>query len=272
MTTSDDFTPRAHIVADSISEDGVRLTSVEVTMHRFVLAELNTHRQFSRNSASSRAIPVSRAIDRMLVNNVFPIEWASEQKGMHGGEPIPARAQNQAREIWLDARAAAIANAKKLADIGVHKSIVNRLLEPYMSHTVLITSTSWKGFFDQRCSRLAQAEIRYAAEAIREARRNSHPQTITPGNWHLPYISADERFRYDTATLKKVSVARCARVSYLTHHGTRDFNADVDLYDRLVTAAPPHASPLEHVATPCTSTAPGNLVGWRQLRHEALDD
>lgn len=272
MTNDADFAPSARVIADSTSEDGIRLTTIEVRLHRFVLAELNTHRQFSRNSASSRAIPVRKVIDRMLETNVFPAEWVTEQKGMQGGEQLPRRSENTAREIWLDARAAAISNAKKLADLGVHKSIVNRILEPFMSHTVIVTSTAWRGFFDQRCSRLAQAEIRLAAEAMRDARKNSHPELVRAGQWHLPYTTADERFSLDLATLKKISAARCARVSYLTHAGTRDLNADIDLYDRLVAETPPHVSPLEHVATPAVSTAPGNLVGWRQLRHEALDD
>ena len=51
----------AEIIADTYCEfTDERVTTMEVTMHRFVLAEFNTHRVFSRNSASSRAIPVRK--------------------------------------------------------------------------------------------------------------------------------------------------------------------------------------------------------------------
>ena len=51
---------KAVIAADSINVKGKRITTFIVTMPRIVLAELNTHRVFSRNSASSRAIPFTK--------------------------------------------------------------------------------------------------------------------------------------------------------------------------------------------------------------------
>ena len=230
-------------------------------MHRFVLAEFNTHRVFSRNSASSRAIPFSKQVDRLVNHPALPTKWASKQRGMQGGDEIEDK--SAAESAWLDARDAAIRHATSLDEMGVHKSIVNRLLEPFMWHTVIVTSTEWYNFFHQRVSPLAQPEIEATARRMQEAFDASEPVEVGYDEWHTPYILPEEDF--DLETRKKVSAARCARVSYLTHDGTRDVSKDLELYERLVTARPGHWSPLEHVATP--GFGAGNLRGWRQLRH-----
>lgn len=269
-----DGTGGARVVADSISERGHRLTTIEVTFHRFVLAEFNTHRVFSRNSASSRAIPFPKQLQRVRDNPAIPVEWRAEQKGMQGGDLLEPDAAAEAERHWLVARNMATAAAEQLASQGAHKSIVNRLLEPFMWHTVIVTATEWDGFWHQRVSPLAQPEIRVAAEAMKAAYDASAPVELQDDDWHLPYLR-DEDYgdaEGDLDLLRKVSVARCARVSYLTHDGTRSLEKDLELYERLVSADPMHASPLEHVATPSNpETDPlgplGNFVGWRQLRH-----
>lgn len=272
--TAEDFRPAARVVADSLNTRGDRLTTVEVTFHRFVLAEFNTHRAFSRNSASSRAVPITRTLALLTGAPVYPLSWPQERKGMQGGPelaPGPARA---ARQIWAGARDAAVQAAEKLWALGVHKSVANRLLEPFLPHTVIVSSTDWDNFFAQRCSPLAQPEIRAAAQAMREAYQASQPLPTPVGRWHLPYVLPEEREEHPLPVLRKVSAARCARVSYRTHDGGHDLHADLGLYQRLVTADPPHVSPLEHVATPTlphATGAPGNFRGWLQLRHIALD-
>lgn len=264
--------PHATVVLDSISQQGVRLTTIEVTLHRFVLAELNTHRVFSRNSASSRAIPTAKQLARVLEDPAVPVEFGANQRGMQAGEPLQDAEHKVALDHWLSARDAAVAAARRLVDLGVHKQVVNRLLEPFMWHTVIVTSTEWDGFWQQRCSPLAQPEIRLAAEAMRTAFLASTPQTVAQGDWHTPYVRADEGF-LPPDTRKRISAARCARVSYLTHEGHSDIAADETLYERLVSADPPHWSPLEHVATPLGSgqAQTGNLLGWSQLRHAITD-
>lgn len=263
--------PSAHVVADSISPSGDRLTTIEVTFHRFVLAEFNTHRAFSRNSASSRAIPVAKQIERVVYDPAVPVVFPCEQRGMQGGDALEGRDYDDALGAWLDARDAAVRMVKRLVDRGVHKSVANRLLEPFMWHTAIVSATDWDGFWEQRCSPLAQPEIRVAAEAMRAAYDASAPAPVRRGEWHLPYVSDDELVDLGIAVARQVSVARCARVSYLTHDGKRDTDADVALYDKLVSARPGHWSPLEHVATPTSSAAygpQGNFRGWRQHRHE----
>lgn len=274
----------AKIIADSISPGGVRLTTMQVTFHRFVLAEMNTHRVFSRNSASSRAIPFRKQVDRLLANPALPVKWASEQKGMQGGDEIADVAV--AREAWLDAREDVLRHAEYLHRIGVHKSLINRLLEPWMWHTAIITSTAWQNFFEQRVHEAAQPEIRVAAEMMYEAYIEHDPQRLIEGEWHLPYVEAEDwkavhrEFGKDVRDLgksmypqlTKISAARCARVSYLTQEGTRDIAKDLELYDRLTDRQkdaahandPIHWSPLEHVATPwLTNRQEGDILHYR---------
>lgn len=269
--------PSAKVIADSTWE-GDRVTTLEVVMHRFVLAEFNTHRVFSRNSASSRAIPVAKQLNRLIAHPAIPLTFPAEQKGMQGGEPLGEQEQMQAIDVWHGARDAAMAYAHQLTELGVHKSVTNRLLEPFMWHTVVVTSVEWENFFHQRCSPLAQPEIRVAAEAMRDALAGSTPDQLEEGWFHLPYLDGETIAEVtsmeadSTDVLCSVSAARCARVSYLTQDGRRDYNEDLVLYKRLVSADPGHWSPLEHVCRPPTaaeqgSILPGNLTPFVQLRH-----
>lgn len=263
-----DFKPSARVVLDSVSPLGVRLTTIEVTIHRFVLPEFNTHRVFSRNSASSRAIPFERLVNKVLAEDVVPLSWPREQPGMQGGEEVYPARQRMARAAWLEAREKAIFSARALVNIGVHKSVANRLIEPFAPHTIIVTASDWQGFFEQRISPLAQPEIRVAAEAMKAAMDVSDPGVVFDGEWHIPYIQPDE-MHLPITDQKRIGSARCARVSYLTHDGKKDVERDLKLFDRLVAARPAHYSPLEHVATPCLTgdTHRGNLRGWNQLRH-----
>jgi thymidylate synthase ThyX len=293
------------VIADSISPDGIRLTTFQVTLHRFCLAELNTHCVFARNSASSRAIPFRKQLERVMANPAVPVVWASEQKGMQGGDELGPLEASQAEHRWMLARKSAADQAEALAALGVHKSIVNRLIEPFMWHTAVITATAFENFFRQRCSPLAQPELKEAAELMKQCYDASTPEKLSEGMWHLPYWHPEEDEPWLTRDARledgglsymqvrrRVSVARCARVSYLTQEGKRDPLEDLALYDRLVSADPMHASPLEHVATPATWNQQdvfhnywdeaggcfrefrwhlpkiGKFLGWFQHRHE----
>lgn len=259
---------QASVVADSVNQEGLRLTTLEVTFHRYILAEFNTHRAFSRNSASSRAIPIEKMIGNLLGNPCFPLEFGTNQPGMQAGPPLTGQTLKDAMLLWTGARDAAIRYAKSLQALGVHKQVTNRLLEPFMWHTAIVTSTEWENFFRQRCSELAQPEIHAVADKMRYVYDIHEPQDLYAEEWHLPYIQPDER-DLDLNTLIKVSAARCARVSYLTQNGIRDLEKDIELFERLVTADPPHWSPLEHLATPMLPGLSnlGNFDGWAQLRH-----
>lgn len=242
----------AKILKDSISPDGVRLTTFEVTFPRIVLAEFNTHRQFSRNSASSRAIPVEKMLQRVREDPYIPSSWGKNQKGMQAGEELDQNTRWQAEERWRMARDAAVVNARMLLDLGVHKQLTNRLLEPFMWHTVIVTATEWSNFFHLRNNPLAHPEIQIPARMMQELYEKSETKLLGYGAWHLPLVPEFDEGdgRVDNSIdWRKVSVARCARVSYLTHDGKRDVEADLTMHDdRLL--APGHMSPFEHVARP----------------------
>ena len=227
---------------------------------------------FSRNSASSRAIPVKKQLARVVDDPALPVEFGANQRGMQAGEPLTGDDHDAALAAWLEARDHAVAAVEQLQELGVHKQVTNRILEPFMWHTVIVTATEWDGFWEQRCSPLAQPEIRVAAEAMLAAYDAWTPAEVGMGQWHTPYLR-DEDGDLDDETARQVSAARCARVSYLTHDGQRDIDKDLELYERLVTARPPHWSPLEHVATPAAEGEQtlGNLRAWRQLRHEVVE-
>ena len=254
------MTYAAKILADSLSPSGVRLTTIEVTLPRIILSELNTHRMFSRNSASSRAIPIEKKIAAVEADPFIPEQFGKNQKGMQADDVISAAASQLANVVWKSAMHDAVAAARQLASLKVHKQLANRLIEPFSWQTVIITATEWSNFFALRCNPMAQPEIRRAAELMREVMTASTPLELHANAWHLPLIDTeDDRMfvqqlpsgtNYIT-TMIRVSVARCARVSYLTHDGKRDLQADLDLYDRLASSG--HLSPLEHVARPMTS-------------------
>jgi thymidylate synthase ThyX len=266
------------VVADSLAPSGVRLTTLAVTFPRIVLAEFNTHRAFSRNAASSRAIPVRKMIERVEASPFIP-EFAANKAGMQAGDPLDEQTADKARGVWLEARnhMALAAWLLSRGEASVHKQWVNRLLEPFSWTTVVVTSTDWGNFFGQRCHPDAQPELRRAALMMRDALNGSTPQAKNRGGWHLPFIldadwsEAIARFNSverETQHLIQVSVARCARVSYLNHDGERDQEADVALYRKLLHANPPHFSPFEHVAQASDrmDLQSGNFRGWYQLR------
>lgn len=258
----------AKVVADSVTGKGQRLTTMEVGMHRFVLAEFNTHRAFSRNSASSRAIPVKKQTEKIVMSPAMPVEWGVNKSGMQADEVLDEQTARRAERIWKQAALNAVESARQLEELGVHKQVTNRILEPFMWHKVIVSSTEWQNFFDQRCSPLAQPEMRLVAEAMRDAYNNSVPNLIFTGEFHLPYLEKSEE-HYDHSLKIYTSVARCARVSYLNHNNKKSTLDDFGLYQKLVSADPQHLSPLEHIATPIRDglDVSGNFDGYAQLRH-----
>lgn len=249
----------AELVADSIFQ-GDRVTTFLVRMHRFVLAEFNTHCIFARNSASSRAIPIEKQLAQLEKDLAWPVKWPSEKSGMQGGDELDPVQMGLAKFIWRKAAEEAVEQVKALQKTGLHKSLCNRLLEPFMWHTVAVTASSYENFFDQRDSPLAQPEIRVVAAEMRALYNVSIPRELRPGEWHLPFLLDSERpiwsgeRRYVDEAIK-VSVARVARTSYNTSGNSqlladRAWEEDLKLFDRLVSADPMHASPLEHIATP----------------------
>jgi thymidylate synthase ThyX len=262
----------AKIIADSLAPCLKRLTTMEVTFSRIVLAEFNTHRQFSRNSASSRAIPVEKMLKRVKENPFIPERFPVNIKGMQASDFYePGSAEYaECKQQWLSARDESVFNAEVFVDLNVHKQIANRLLEPFLWHTVIVSATERSNFFAQRCHPDAQPEIRTIAEMMRHLYHTNEPRRCAQLQWHTPFIQDDEMDLPSEQRIR-LSVARCARVSYLTHDGKRDHEADFALYERL--CAGMHWSPFEHVASASKLAVPsGNFVGWFQYRKEFADE
>lgn len=251
--------------------------------------EIMTHRDRARNAASSRAIPWPKMKEMIAISPVIPIAWGAEQSGMQAAGEIPERMRDLAQQLWLDACESALLHADMLANIGqtfverfpllaqpgdeaikIHKSIPNRITEPWMWITVIMTATEWKNFFRLRCHPDAEVHFQKIAGMMRDALDASVPEFRNPDEWHMPFITDDDRAETDDDnTLAQVSAARCARVSYLTHDGKRSIDADLKLFDRLCQGSGfGHWSPHEHVAYASTNSdhRSGPFVGWVQYR------
>lgn len=251
----------AKVLADSLSPDGVRLLTIQATFPRFILAEVNTHRMFSRNSASSRAIPTEKQIERVRINPFVPETFNKRVKGMGVGEAFSDEEFDAARTVWLKAADEACAAAEILNEMGLDKSRANRLLEPFLWHTAIISSTEWDNFFGLRDHPAAQPEFQIVARMMRAAIDASVPQRLEYGQWHLPLITEEEltdlcwirQHQPDEINgrlwkLKMISAGRCARVSFDTHENWESWEKSIDRATML--AGNGHFSPFEHVARP----------------------
>lgn len=261
---------QANVILDSLSPTGERLTTIEATFPRIILAEWNTHRALSRNAASSRAIPVEKMMQRVIDDPFIPEEWGCNQKGMQAGQPLTGADADYCKWEWLTARDYALKQAEYLTRVGVHKQLVNRLLEPFLWVTVVASATDWNNLFWQRCDAAAQPQFQKIAGMILREYNESIPTRMQVGQWHTPYIQPCEYHEFNTMTRLMVSVARCARVSYLSQNGKREVDLDLELYNRLRTGM--HMSPFEHVAQASEFSGPdwknqtGNFWGWTQYR------
>lgn len=261
----------AKIIADSINSTGQRLTTLELNYPRFIHGELLTHRALSRNSMSSRAIPIAKMIEQVRNDPVIPIHWGMNQPGMQAKDEIDNKAI--ARVHWRVAANSAADHAESMAKLGLHKQVVNRILEPFQWMRTIVSATEWSNFFSLRIHPDAEPHIYALAIAMRDAMEASRPvlrvdDSLFERSWHLPYVTQYEReFLDEPGILCKISAARCARVSYLTHCGASpSVDADLALYERLAGSVPIHASPLEHQALACDDEISGNFVGWIQNR------
>jgi len=251
----------AKILADSISPSGVRMTTMEIEYPRFILAELNTHRMLSKNSASSRAIPVKTMHEHIRNHPATPVHWGKNQPGMQAKAELTDNDLADAKFIWRRAMDDALHWAWALADrVGLHKQIANRITEPWMTMKTVISGTEWRNFFWLRAHADAQPEIHQLAVAMWDAYNASTPQHLQPGEWHVPYVntlrnpsgtlvytdSDGEPISAETARI--ISASCCAQVSYRKNDDS--IEKAQKIFDQLINSQPCHASPVEHQATP----------------------
>lgn len=261
----------AKLVAHSASKrTGKEIKTWDLEYPRFIHAELMTHRLFSRNASSSRAIPVMKQIRRIIKDPAMPIHWGSNRPGMQATEELTGWRRWLAIKLWLLLRWPAIAVALIAIWIGLHKQVANRLLEPWMHIRVVLTATEFGNWYNLRYHPAAQPEIQELARVMWEAEQLSIPEFLDDGEWHLPFVTVEDRLAgHDIATLLRIATARAARVSYLNHEGKKPtLQEDLDLFKRLLADTPKHASPSEHQATPLPSPwmQSGNFWGWLQFR------
>lgn len=265
------------VVAHSRAPGVPDLISLQCRYPRFIHAEFMTHRVFSRNASSSRAIPIERMIQDVIDDPAMPVAWGSNKPGMQAGEELTGDLLTFSKMVWDVAKNDAVRHARQLASAGAHKQIVNRLLEPFGHISVVVTATEWSNFFDLRCHPDADPTMRALAEAMQmEVSRGLVNQKGS--EWHLPYIgdddwawACDEEVDNGTdlfSSLAMISAARCARVSYLNHDGTNpDIEKDLVLAKRLLQSK--HMSPFEHQARATGDDGTslwGNFTGWDQHR------
>lgn len=250
------MTITAKIIAHSIAPNGQMIVTWELEYQRFIHGEFMTHRLFSRNAASSRAIPVATIIDQVRNNPAMPIHWGVNQPGMQASNVLSDALTASAKFLWKKAASFAADIAEGLNKIGLHKQATNRILEPFQTMKTVMTATCMDNFFWLRNHPDAQPEIRELARLMWEALQASTPIALQPGWWHTPYTEYGYWNPYmekadpekTLANALAISSSCCAQVSYRKLDDTLEKAQMV--YKRLVGSEPVHASPFEHQASP----------------------
>ena len=271
------MTITAKVIQHSVSQ-GISLITFELEYPRFIHSELMTHRVFSRNAASSRAIPISKMMEQILLNPAKPVYWGLDMKGMKA--KLAHLEPEKCIGVWEEAALAALSQARKLESLGLHKQIVNRVLEPFQTMKTIVTSTEWDNFYNLRAHRDAQPEFKVLAEEMQSAAKESVPFLLNAEEWHVPYVSRYRCPEYENIfyyidnedqtelTLKQalmISSSCCAQVSYRVLDDSLDKAQAI--HDHLVSSVPMHASPFEHQAMPAKHNEfHANFKGWSQYR------
>lgn len=246
----------AKMIAYSMhAECNIRIASYELTYPAFFHQDLMTHRDFSRSASSTRAIPMREMLRRIWKDMAKPTHWGKNKPGMQANEELVGWRRKLAIALWVFAGYCAMAIAWCMNKVGVHKQVGNMLLWPFMHFQTIVTATEFRNFFELRNHKDARPELQTLAKRMLQLWIAEMPILLKPGEWHLVYVSQEERQKYDTQTLLQISTARAARVSYLNHAGKRpSLEEDKALFQRLVGQSPVHVSPAEHQATPDTRT------------------
>lgn len=278
---------KASIIAHSVSENtGKEIITFELEYPRFIHSEFMTHRLFSRNAASSRAIPVTKMLTQVWNNPAMPVYWGKNQAGMQSDTSLIGWHLTIANTLWKFSAKVAASLSWLFMKLGVHKQLANRITEPFQMMKVVMTTTELEQFFHLRDDKDAQPEIKILAIRMREAITQSVPRVLKKGDWHLPYVNMVDiggHWQYVDETghaisihdAKVLSASCCAQVSYrmLNHSMERaemiyaKLNLDSD------TNRPAHASPVEHQATPIYSAADHGISVWTKfgIREKNLD-
>lgn len=278
---------QVEVILASAANGCPHIYTIRMRYPRPIHGEIMTHRVFGRNARSSRAVPVKTMLNEVRTIPYVPWHWGKNQKGMQASEECNELIDvnhfdasmdtvDMDRETaWLHARDMAADIAEGFMEAGYHKQNPNRLLEPFSWIDTLITATQWDNFLWLRQHGAAEPHLQDLANLTAMAISNAEVQNLEMGDWHLPYITDEEKNQYSSEVLLKLSAARCARISYKPFNGESSIEAELNRYNLLVSDERVHASPLEHQASPDVSTDQkgwmtpdlhGNLTGWIQHR------
>lgn len=309
------------ILASQATNSRRKVYTLHLRYPRIIHAEMMTHRVFNRNARSSRAVPIKTMLNEIRNDPFIPWHWTRIQAGMQGvgGWDQKILLQGAAglfddvdlsvsREAaWLHGRDMMADLAESFAKAEYHKQVANRLVEPFMWMDMLVTSTHWANFLHLRDHKDAEPHIRDLAVLVGQALKEAEVQQLKPGEWHLPFVTEeDNKLAYEHVlaqtglsgtlnhmmaldVLKKISSARCARISYKPFDGDGSFERELERFEQLVGNDAVHASPLEHQCTPdelfddvgdeqyfACPDLHGSLTGFIQFRktvpNEAIHD
>lgn len=264
----------AKVIAHSKSAvNGKEIITMELEYPRFIHGEFMTHRMFSRNAASSRAIPVSKMIEQVWNDPAKPVHWGKNQAGMQAKDELEDVPLCLVKGYWEDAAHYSASFARQMNHEGAHKQIVNRILEPFQIMKTVVTATEWENFYWLRNHEDAQPEIKRLAEVMLEAVSKSKAIPLSTGQWHVPYYRDGywcESFTDDLEDALAISASCCAQVSYRLLDDSIEKARMV--YKRLVESSPVHASPFEHQASPMGTTS--GLYGFNndEVPHDYWED
>lgn len=258
----------ATILAHSKAPLGDEVVTWVLEYPRYIHSELMTHRVFSRNAASSRAIPIEKMIEQATQNTVMPM-WSHNQAGMQGKLVTDLDTIHAANNIIAEILQAVVSGVRQLDELGIHKQNANRYLEPFQHIRTIVTSSQLDNFFQLRAHPDAQPEIQQLAKEMLASYSMSEPVELKKGEWHLPGVPVD--FTGSLREKQMISASVCAQVSYRKEDASLEKAEKV--FDRLITSEPLHASPMEHQCRPLeiNDFQKGNLIGFRQLRQDIED-
>lgn len=270
----------SQLIKSSVSEHGNRIDTFVVTCPVYVWYELLTHRLFSRNCSSTRAVPTTKLRKQVLDSPAIPSILTQYQKGMAANEVLSSDAYQLALKEYEDVLAASIQAHSNLESLGVSKQDSNILLLPFIHFQGVVTSTEWNNFFNLRCNKNSRPDMRLLAESMYRNYNEASPELVKKGEYHLPFLTEDE-LTLPLEDKLSISSARCARVSYYLNIGEENqvkSNLEKDLERTKSLIENGHWSPLEHPATPLPVSSKGknymvgNFVGWMPYRKEFLDE
>jgi thymidylate synthase ThyX len=269
---------KAEVIKDSYNPDfDSRITTMVIEYPRIILSELNTHRVLSKNSSSSRAVPVKKMLELIASNPAMPVRFGDNQPGMQDkGEN--SKNSEAAKVLWIEAAKSSASYVKVMHDMNIHKQVCNRLIEPFQMMKTCITATQWSNFFNLRLHTDADPTIYALAEAMKSAMNSSNPVELKEGEWYVPFVNEvrvegnqvfydQDGFQISVEDALMISCSCSAQTSYRLNDYSLE-KAKI-IYDKLINSKPAHSSPTEHCAMPITrkTSNPLDYFGVKGVTH-----